>query len=74
MRTGLLLGVFDLHRLDVHDLAAAFALGKDALSIFSPDLEVFFLAAGAGKFPVILIFFRYHLYHHIMSLYDKFLA
>ena len=64
-RTSLLLDVLDLHGLYVHDLTAAFALGKDALSFFTTNLEVFFIAAGAGKFPVIFIFFIYHLYHYI---------
>ena len=63
MRTSLFLDVFDFHALYVHDFAAAFTFRKNAFSWFSSYLEVFFLAAGAGKFPVMLVFFDYHCFH-----------
>jgi hypothetical protein len=57
--------VLDLHGLDVHDLVAFLALGEDAPSSFSSYLEVLSFAAGAGEFPVVIVFFGCHLYQHI---------
>ena len=53
--------MLNLHGLDVHDLAAVFALGENTFSFFPSYLEVFSLAAGTGEFPVIFVFFGCHL-------------
>ena len=52
--------MLNLHGLDVHDLAAVFALSENAFPFFPSHLEVLFIAAITGKFPIIFIFFCYH--------------
>jgi len=57
--------VLNLHGLDVHDLAAVFALGENTFSLLAAYLEVFSLAASTCEFPVVFVFFCYHSYHYI---------